>query len=54
MWELYDENAGFGEMADGPKQAIREAALMLRAQHPHVVSAHVVCVLSGTALWVLR
>lgn len=37
VWELYDENAGFGEMADGPKQAIREAALMLRAQHPHVV-----------------
>ncbi len=26
-----------GEMADGPKQAIREAALILRSAHPHVV-----------------
>eukprot|EP00658_Telonema_sp_P-2_P013423 TRINITY_DN15080_c0_g2_i3.p1 TRINITY_DN15080_c0_g2~~TRINITY_DN15080_c0_g2_i3.p1 ORF type:complete len:692 (-),score=120.59 TRINITY_DN15080_c0_g2_i3:251-2326(-) len=37
VWELYDEKSGMGEMADGPKQAIREAALMLRSQHPHVV-----------------
>ena len=43
VWELYDENAGMGRMEDGPKQAIREAALMLRAQHPHVVIVLCAC-----------